>query len=166
MLWSYYLPYGYSNVRKPQVARVPHPVRPSRSVIRRNALPVKRYRDDIVCCVAENKVVCIEGETGSGKSSMIPQFILDDCIESCKILVSQPNPITAIKLAERVSHNLREDVGKTVGYGIDSEHYEIVSTYQVSFNLSTSARSLIIRCVIIDNYVYACCDREQMLTLY
>ena len=122
-----------ANVRKPQVARVPHPVRPSRSVIRRNALPVKRYRDDIVCCVAENKVVCIEGETGSGKSSMIPQFILDDCIESCKIPVSQPNPITAIKLAERVSHNLREDVGKTVGYGIDSEHYEIVSRTRIIY---------------------------------
>ena len=96
--------------------------------MRRNVLPVKEHKDHILKLIAKHQVVCIEGGTGSGKSSMIPQFILEQAAfhsKKCKILVSQPNHITAIRLAQRVSRKQREDVGKTVGYGIHSELYEV-----------------------------------------
>jgi len=103
-----------STFSKPSVADLPDPPRPS-------VLPVNEHKYHILQLVAKHQVICIAGETGSGKSSMIPQFILDGTDMGCKIQVSQPNPITASRLAERVSRNRAERVGMTVGYGIDSE---------------------------------------------
>ena len=107
--------------RKPSI---PLQARPSVFQHKGNVLPVEEHQHHILHLIANHQVVCIEGETGSGKSSRIPQFILNEAIywhKECKILVSQPNPITAIKLAERVSHERGENVGITVGYGADHE---------------------------------------------
>ena len=61
--------------------------------------------------------------SGSGKSTQIPKFILEHYILSrkgnqCNILVTQPRRIATIGLAQRVSHELGESVGETVGYAI------------------------------------------------
>ena len=68
-------------------------------------LPIMEHRQAILELVAGYQVVCIEGETGCGKSSQVPQFILKE-IQDSKILVSQPNYLAAKKLAERVSEEL------------------------------------------------------------
>ncbi|GJN02913.1 hypothetical protein PR202_ga20305 [Eleusine coracana subsp. coracana] len=56
----------------------------------------------------ENDVIVVSGETGCGKTTQVPQFILDDMIESelggyCNIVCTQPRRIAAISVAERVS---------------------------------------------------------------
>ena len=79
-------------------------------------LPVMEHRQMILNLISNHQVVCIEGETGCGKSSKIPQFILDASFGNCKILASQPNLLTARKLAEHVSKERGEPLGKTVGY--------------------------------------------------
>ncbi|GJN14786.1 hypothetical protein PR202_gb01645 [Eleusine coracana subsp. coracana] len=65
------------------------------------------------------KVVLISGETGCGKTTQVPQFILDHMWgkgESCKIICTQPRRISAISVAERISAERGESVGDTVGY--------------------------------------------------
>ena len=96
-------------------------------------LPVLEHRDKILELINGHRVVCIEGETGCGKSTKIPQFILDDSLQknpvtTCKILVTQPRRVAAIKLAERVAAEREERVGKTVGYCIGGERHRSPAT--------------------------------------
>ena len=81
----------------------------------KQGLPVTEHRQEILNLISNYQVVCIEGETGCGKSSQVPQFILG-ASKQCKILASQPNLLAARKLAERVSEERHEPQGKTVGY--------------------------------------------------
>lgn len=71
-------------------------------------LPVFSYRDQILEYVASNQVVVISGDTGCGKSTQIPQFLLDDAIangsiDQTRIICTQPRRLSAISLAERVA---------------------------------------------------------------
>ena len=81
----------------------------------KEGLPVTEHRQEILNLISKHQVVCIEGETGCGKSSQVPQFILETS-EQCKILASQPNLLAARKLAQRVSEEKGEPLGMTVGY--------------------------------------------------
>lgn len=70
----------------------------------------------------------IEGETGCGKTTQVPQFILDRWISDgngsvCNILCTQPRRISAISVAERVAQERGEQVGgKSIGYSIRLEN--------------------------------------------
>ncbi|TPX57355.1 hypothetical protein SpCBS45565_g08230 [Spizellomyces sp. 'palustris'] len=93
----------------------------------RETLPVWKWQQDIVNAVEENAVVVVEGETGCGKTTQVPQFLLDAFISQkrgaqCKILVTQPRRISAIGVAERVAAERDENLGKTVGYQIRLEN--------------------------------------------
>ncbi|KAM0833304.1 hypothetical protein ACQ4PT_064344 [Festuca glaucescens] len=69
-------------------------------------------------------VVLISGETGCGKTTQVPQYILDYVWgkgESCKIICTQPRRISATSVAERISAERGEAVGNTVGYKIRLE---------------------------------------------
>lgn len=57
---------------------------------------------------------------GSGKSTQVPQFILDND-ETCNIVVTQPRRISAISIAERVAAERCETVGSVVGYNVRLE---------------------------------------------
>ncbi|KAJ3159008.1 ATPdependent RNA helicase [Geranomyces michiganensis] len=92
----------------------------------RATLPAWKFKDKILDAVEQHRVVVVEGETGCGKTTQVPQFILDRFIEThrgaeCKILVTQPRRISAIGVAERVASERGERIGKTVGYQIRLE---------------------------------------------
>ncbi|VDP74809.1 unnamed protein product [Echinostoma caproni] len=92
----------------------------------RAELPVHVYQHSVVETVRNNRVTLIRGETGCGKTTQIPQFILDSFIESgtgadCAVLVTQPRRISAISLAERVAYERGEAVGTSVGYSVRFE---------------------------------------------
>ncbi len=83
----------------------------------KNQLSVLKHRDQIVQLIQQYRVVCIEGEAGCGKSTMVPQFIVDSYEDYCKVIVCQPRRVSAIKLARHVAR-LRcqaDDVGYCVG---------------------------------------------------
>ncbi|KNH04737.1 RNA editing associated helicase 2 [Perkinsela sp. CCAP 1560/4] len=85
----------------------------------RSSLPIMSLQPDIIKTLRENQVVVVCAAAGSGKTTQIPQYILDDAIEKgrpCCIAVTQPRRISAISVAKRVAHERLESVGASVGY--------------------------------------------------
>ena len=67
------------------------------------------------------QVVIISGETGCGKTTQIPQFILESEIDFvrgavCSILCTQPRRISAMSVSERVSSERGEKLGESVSF--------------------------------------------------
>lgn len=93
----------------------------------RAALPIAKSKDEILRLLKQNNVLVICGETGSGKTTQVPQYILDDMIEAgsgghCGIVCTQPRRIAAISVAERVAEERCEPGpglnGSLVGYQV------------------------------------------------
>ncbi|XP_038045525.1 ATP-dependent RNA helicase DHX29-like [Patiria miniata] len=79
----------------------------------RQALPVYQHRDTILNRLKTSPVVIVAGETGSGKSTQVPQFLLEDLVMSgeasrASIVCTQPRRISATSLARRVSQEMAE----------------------------------------------------------
>ncbi|CAO1617715.1 unnamed protein product [Sympodiomycopsis kandeliae] len=93
----------------------------------RQSLPIFKYREHIIDVLENNQVFVLSGETGCGKSTQVPAYILEHCMAAgkpCKIYCTEPRRISAISLAERVSQELGEPKGAVggddslVGYAI------------------------------------------------
>ena len=72
----------------------------------RKNLPIYQYRRDILDQILSQRVVIVAGETGSGKTTQLPQYILEDAYErkqTCRIVCIQPHRIFAIAAANRVT---------------------------------------------------------------
>lgn len=96
----------------------------------RMQLPMWGYREEVLRAIDREQVVIICGETGCGKSTQVPAFILEHQLSQgkrCKIFCTEPRRISAISLAKRVSEELGErknDIGTSrslVGYAIRLE---------------------------------------------
>lgn len=74
--------------------------------------------------IRNNQVLIVSSETGSGKTTQIPQYIMDDAAargEHCRIICTQPRRISTVAVAERVAHERGGEVGDAVGYHIRLE---------------------------------------------
>ncbi|XP_009074178.1 PREDICTED: probable ATP-dependent RNA helicase YTHDC2, partial [Acanthisitta chloris] len=90
----------------------------------RQSLPVFEKQEEIVKTIKEHKIVLIIGDTGSGKTTQIPQFLLDDCYKTgtpCRVICTQPRRLAAVAVAERVAAERGEKIGQTIGYQIRFE---------------------------------------------
>ncbi|KAL5731522.1 RNA helicase [Ranunculus cassubicifolius] len=90
----------------------------------RSKLPIASFKDAITSTVEANQVVLISGETGCGKTTQVPQYLLDYVWgkgERCKIVCTQPRRISAISVAERIAYERGENVGDDIGYKIRLE---------------------------------------------
>ncbi|CAD2214880.1 DEAD/DEAH box helicase/Helicase conserved C-terminal domain/Helicase associated domain (HA2), putative [Angomonas deanei] len=90
---------------------------------RRQSLSISEKREEILSAIKESNVVIICGTTGCGKTTQVPQFILDKATEDgeggeCSILVTQPRRLSAVSIAQRVAAERLEDVGDTCGYAV------------------------------------------------
>ncbi|KAF9361515.1 putative ATP-dependent RNA helicase dhr2 [Mortierella sp. NVP85] len=85
----------------------------------RKALPIYSARDAIIKEVKENACVVIVGETGSGKTTQIPQYLLEAGLAAHgTIAITQPRRVAAINLAKRVADEVGTRIGQKVGYSI------------------------------------------------
>src|SRR3990167_1249826 len=87
-------------------------------------LPIARLKEKILETIFKNQVTIISGDTGSGKSTQIPQYIYNESIKRGKkwsIICSQPRRIAATSLATRVASEMDQPVGKVVGFQISMD---------------------------------------------
>jgi ATP-dependent RNA helicase DHX29 len=103
----------------------------------RQQLPIFEHRERIIESIDAHQVTILCAETGAGKSTQVPAFILENELSSgrnCRILVTQPRRISAISLAKRVSEELGEAKNhlgthrSLVGYAIRLESTTTSST--------------------------------------
>ncbi|KAL7306698.1 hypothetical protein TKK_0001370 [Trichogramma kaykai] len=81
-------------------------------------LPIMENKEDILNMVNSHMIGIIEGSTGCGKSTQVPQFFLDYCREhhlNCNIIVTQPRRIAALSIAKRVAKERKWPLGSIVG---------------------------------------------------
>uniref|UniRef100_A0A646QES9 Probable ATP-dependent RNA helicase spindle-E n=1 Tax=Hemiscolopendra marginata TaxID=943146 RepID=A0A646QES9_9MYRI len=89
-------------------------------------LLISKYKNDILNAIETQQVVIVEGCTGSGKTTQLPQYILDHCVQlnqHCNIIVTQPRRLAAVSIAKRVCSERGWDLGSLVGYqvGLDNK---------------------------------------------
>ncbi|GLU16850.1 hypothetical protein SLE2022_332590 [Rubroshorea leprosula] len=79
-------------------------------------LPVMAFKEKIVEKIMENRVTLIVGETGCGKSSQVPQFLLEENL--APILCTQPRRFAVVAVAKMVAKYRNCELGGEVGYHI------------------------------------------------
>lgn len=89
----------------------------------RKSLPIYAYREQLLAAVEAYQVLIIVGETGSGKTTQIPQYLHEAGYtkEGLKIGCTQPRRVAAMSVAARVADELGVKVGNEVGYAIRFE---------------------------------------------
>lgn len=88
----------------------------------RKKLPVYPYREPLLEAIRNYSVLIIEGETGSGKTTQIPQYLHEvGYTELGKIGCTQPRRVAAMSVAARVSQEMDVKLGNEVGYSIRFE---------------------------------------------
>ncbi|KAM1021628.1 hypothetical protein ACFX2J_042511 [Malus domestica] len=88
----------------------------------RKTLPIYTYRESLLDAVEKHQVLIIVGETGSGKTTQIPQYLHEaGYTKRGKIGCTQPRRVAAMSVAARVSQEMGVKLGHEVGYSIRFE---------------------------------------------
>lgn len=88
----------------------------------RKTLPVYPYREELLQAVEKHQVLVVVGETGSGKTTQIPQYLHEAGYTKLgKIGCTQPRRVAAMSVAARVSQEMGVKLGHEVGYAIRFE---------------------------------------------
>lgn len=86
----------------------------------RQKLPVYESKARLLHALEENNVVVLEGETGSGKTTQVPQFLVEAGYASNgkQVCCTQPRRVAAISVARRVAAEMDVKLGRHVGYTV------------------------------------------------
>lgn len=90
---------------------------------KRITLPVFEYRADFTRLLNEHQCIVLVGETGSGKTTQIPQWCVEYAGSKGKkgVCCTQPRRVAAMSVAQRVSEEMDVALGQEVGYSIRFE---------------------------------------------
>lgn len=90
----------------------------------RRGLPVHAQRQEFVEMYQKSQILVFVGETGSGKTTQIPQFVLFDDLPQLNgkmVACTQPRRVAAMSVAQRVAQEMDVTLGEEVGYSIRFE---------------------------------------------
>lgn len=83
--------------------------------------PITTYKARILNAIKESSFVVLEGPTACGKTTQVPQFIMDEAFNEnkhCNIIIAQPRRIAAASNAERIANERNWPLGTLIGYQI------------------------------------------------
>ena len=89
----------------------------------RKSLPIYQYRDQLIEAIQEHQVLIVVAETGSGKTTQLPQYLHEAgyTANGQKVGCTQPRRVAAMSVAARVADEMGTKVGYEVGYSIRFE---------------------------------------------
>lgn len=125
---------------------IPPATQNSEAAQQRKSLPIYGYRKHIIDTIDQNQVVIISGDTGSGKSTQVPQYLLEAYQERqkpCRIICTQPLHIAAISIAKRVAFERGERLGDAIGYQVRLE-----SQLSPKSNVVFTTSGYLLRCLV------------------
>ncbi|KAM7347413.1 3'-5' RNA helicase YTHDC2 [Cochliomyia hominivorax] len=111
-------------------------------------LPIYHYQGELNQMLKQHNVFIINGETGSGKTTQVPQYILNEATRRnrpCRIVVTQPRRVATVSVAHRVAKERGEPLGETVGYQIRME-----SRVKKTTNLIYTTSGCFLRSIMAD----------------
>ncbi|CCJ31078.1 unnamed protein product [Pneumocystis jirovecii] len=127
---------------------------------RRRQLPVHTQRNEFLKIFHSTQILVFVGETGSGKTTQIPQFVLYDDLPHLngkQVACTQPRRVAAMSVAKRVSDEMDVVLGEQVGYSIrfeDCTSHKTILKYMTDGMLLREAMNdhLLSRysCIILD----------------
>lgn len=82
-------------------------------------LPIAAHREELLEKVKQHSVVVVAGDTGCGKSTQVPRYLLD--ADYAHVAVTQPRRLACVALARRVAHETLDLYGSSVGYQVRFE---------------------------------------------
>ncbi|KOM39382.1 hypothetical protein LR48_Vigan03g276400 [Vigna angularis] len=108
---------------------------------KRKTLPVWHQKEEFLQVLKDNQTLILVGETGSGKTTQIPQFVLDaveletpDKRRKMMIACTQPRRVAAMSVSRRVAEEMDVTIGEEVGYSI---RFEDCSSARTVLNLTS-----------------------------
>ncbi|KAL0729276.1 hypothetical protein Bca4012_025369 [Brassica carinata] len=113
----------------------------------RKSLPIASVEKRLIEEVKKNDILIIVGETGSGKTTQLPQFLFNAgfCREGKMIGISQPRCIAAVTAAKKVAEECDVQLGQRVGYSIRFDN-----TTSSSTRLKYTTDDLLLREALVD----------------
>lgn len=89
----------------------------------RKSLPIYQFREQILQAIQEHQVLIVVAETGSGKTTQLPQYLHEAGYTAggMKVGCTQPRRVAAMSVAARVAEEMGTKVGYEVGYSIRFE---------------------------------------------
>lgn len=113
----------------------------------RKSLPIYQHKEEIIENIKVNDFLIITGETGSGKTTQLPQYIIeelkikdfdknaqDETASLCpRVVITQPRRVAAVQMAKRVSYEKNCSLGKEIGYTIRFEDKSNSSNTLIKF---------------------------------
>eukprot|EP00484_Ammonia_sp_Unknown_P027540 CAMPEP_0197033816 /NCGR_PEP_ID=MMETSP1384-20130603/12114_1 /TAXON_ID=29189 /ORGANISM="Ammonia sp." /LENGTH=753 /DNA_ID=CAMNT_0042463675 /DNA_START=27 /DNA_END=2288 /DNA_ORIENTATION=- len=108
---------------------------------KRKKLPIWEQRKEFIELFESHRVLVLVGETGSGKTTQIPQFLVESgfALPSKMIAITQPRRVAAMSVARRVSEEMDVTLGEEVGYTI---RFEDVTSKQTILKYMTDGMLL------------------------
>ncbi|RCV45100.1 hypothetical protein SEVIR_9G430100v4 [Setaria viridis] len=90
---------------------------------KRRTLPVWQQKDEFLRALRDNQTLILVGETGSGKTTQIPQFVLEaeGLGNRSMVACTQPRRVAAMSVSRRVAEEMDVTIGEEVGYSIRFE---------------------------------------------
>ena len=143
----------------------------------RRKLPALAARDSLMQTIAASDVTVVAGGTGCGKSTQVPQFLLNEMLASGKggsanIICTQPRRIAAVGVAERVAEERGEPIGHSVGYTIRGESKRSAASRLVFCTTGVLLKMLeedhdlgLVTHVVIDEVHERSCDSDLLLLM-
>lgn len=105
----------------------------------RESLPVFTFRNQLIEAIKENQILIVVGETGSGKTTQLTQYLAESGYGNNGIIgCTQPRRVAAISVAKRVSEEVGCELGSEVGYAVrfdDRTSRETVIKYMTDGHL-------------------------------